>query len=82
MRSVMCSVSYEREKFVMENLEKECVIHGYHVCKEICGVVWLDAMLATATFASSIADEGSKSDSGLAGSGRSPLGPRCGAAWK
>ena len=35
MRSVMSSASYERENFVMENFEKECVICGYHVYKEI-----------------------------------------------
>ena len=33
------------------------------------------ALLATATFATSIADEGSNNDSSPAGSGRSPLGP-------
>ena len=35
MRSVMSSASYKRENFVMENFEKECVICGYHVYKEI-----------------------------------------------
>ena len=31
----MSSASYERVNFVMENFEKECVIHGYPVYKEI-----------------------------------------------
>ena len=39
-------------------------------------------MLAMATFASLIADEGSNNDSSPAGSGRSPLGPQCGVIWK
>lgn len=31
----MSSASYERVNFIMENFEKECVIRGYHVYKEI-----------------------------------------------
>ena len=72
-RSVVSSASYERENFVMEDFERECVLRRYHVDFELYSS--RHRMLATATFASSITDKGSNNDSGLAGSERSPLRP-------